>query len=79
MNGLVLLLGQVAIFLLALGGIFLFSVLTLRFAAPALSKARAPLSRAAHGFAALASLAGIVACAAGGFLGIAYLLYIAQQ
>lgn len=79
MTGWQMLIGQGIIFLLAAGGILLFSILMLRFAGPALSRTRSGVSRAAYAFAALACLAGIVASAAAGFLGIAYLLYIAQQ
>lgn len=78
MTGWQILLGQTAIFLLAVAGIVLFSILALRFGGPALNRTRTARSRAIYGLAAGACLAGIVASAACGFLGIAYLLYIAQ-
>ena len=74
-----MLLAQAAIYLLALGGIVLCSILALRFAGPALNRTRTPAERMAYALATLASIAGIAASAATGFLGVAALLYIAQQ
>jgi hypothetical protein len=74
-----MLLAQAAIYLLALGGIVLCSILALRFAGPALNPTRTRAQRIGYALAALASLAGVVASAAAGFLGIAALLYIAQR
>lgn len=78
MNGAQMLAGQAVIFLIAIGGIVLFSMLMLRFAGPALNRGRAAPARLAYAAASLLCLIGIVASAAGGFLAIAYLLYTAQ-
>jgi hypothetical protein len=74
-----MLLAQAAIYLVALGGIVFFSFLMLRFAGPALNRTRPRGERLVYGLAALASLAGVAASAAAGFMGVAALLYIAQR
>jgi hypothetical protein len=79
MSGWQMILVQAAIFLIAVGGIGLFTLLTLRFAGPAMNRNRAPASRALHGLAAAACVCGIVASAALGFGGLAAVLYIAQR
>jgi hypothetical protein len=74
-----MILAQAAIYLLAVGGIALFTVLALRFAGPAFNANRAPASRALNGLIAAACVGGIVASAALGFGGLAAVLYIAQR
>ncbi len=75
MSGLVLIAINVAIFLAAVAGIIFFSALTLRFAGQALNKNRDQKDRAMLGVYAALSAGAIVASSAGGFLGIALMLY----
>ncbi|MBL8548658.1 MAG: hypothetical protein JNJ73_01640 [Hyphomonadaceae bacterium] len=79
MSGWQMILAQTAIFIAAVGAIVWFSVLTLRFAGPAMSRARVWRSRAWHGLIAALCLAGIVISAALGFVGLAGVQYIALK
>ncbi len=72
-------LAQAMIFILALGGIGLFSILALRAAGPAFSRARPPMARLRAGAATLACIAGVIGSAAAGFWGIGWLMYLAQS
>lgn len=79
MNGAMLLGINVAIFLAAVAGIIIFSLLALRFAGMAMNGARERRSRAMSGVFAALCAGGIAASAAAGFLGITLVLYTAQQ
>lgn len=74
-----LFLGQVVIFLAALAGIAACSLGMIYFAGRAMNKARPLALRRRDGLIAGASLVGIVASAAAGFVGVALLLYVAAQ
>ncbi|MBI1250467.1 MAG: hypothetical protein GC189_03230 [Alphaproteobacteria bacterium] len=73
-----ILVGMIVIFLMALAGIALFSVLALRFAGPAVSRANTGQRRALAGLAVASCIGGVIGSAAGGFWGIGWVLYLAQ-
>lgn len=75
----ILLVLNTLIFLAAVGGIVLFSLLTLRFAGQAMNGARARRARALAGVYAGLCAGAVAASAAAGFLGISFVLYTAQQ
>lgn len=68
----------IVIFLAGAGGIVGFSLLTLRFVGQAMNAARARDARAMAAVFAALSAGAIAASAAGGFLGIALVLYTTQ-
>jgi hypothetical protein len=74
-----LLLAQVALFALALAGIGACSLALIYFLGRALNRARPAALRLRAGALAMLSLCGIVASAAGGFVGIGAILYLAKQ
>lgn len=78
MNALVVIIGQVLIFLAALAGIVAGSIMTLNFAAQAQNRVREAGARRRAWVLAGLCLCGIVASAAAGFVGMAALMYFAQ-
>ncbi len=69
----------IVIFLAGAGGIAGCSLLTLKFVGQAMNASRDRQARAMAGVYAALSAGGIAASAAGGFLGIALVLYTTQQ
>lgn len=67
------------IFLMALAGIGLFSLLALRFAGSAVSRANDARRRAFAWLSVAACIGGVIGSAAGGFWGIGWLMYLAAQ
>ena len=74
-----LLLAQLIVYLLAIAGIVLCSVGVIFFAGGALNQARPREFRIRRGIYTALCLCGIVASAAAGFVGIATIMYFAQQ
>jgi hypothetical protein len=73
--GLTLLLGALAIFLAAVGGVLVCTLAMLRFAARASAKHGDRATRVRAGLIAIGFGAGLIASAAVGFMGISALLY----
>jgi hypothetical protein len=74
-----ILLAQLAVYLLALAGIVLGALGMLFFAGGALNRARPPEFRLRRAIYAALCVCAIVASAALGFVGIAAIMYFAQQ
>ncbi len=74
-----LFLGQIVVFLAALGGIMTCSLGMIFFFGKALNRAQARAHRIRAGVLAGASLAGILLSAWAGFFGVGALMYLAQQ
>jgi hypothetical protein len=74
-----ILLLQLVVYLAALAGIVLGALGFIFFMGGALNRARTREIRVRRGIYAALSLCGIVASAAGGFVGIASIMYFAQQ
>lgn len=74
-----ILLAQLIVYLLAIAGIVLCSVGVIFFAGGALNRARPREFRIRRGIYTALCLCGIVASAAAGFVGIATIMYLAQQ
>ncbi len=72
------LLAQLVIYLLALSGVVLGALGVLFFTGGALNRARSRAYRIRRAVLAAASLCGIFASAALGFVGIAWVMYLAQ-
>lgn len=74
-----ILLAQLAVYLLAIAGVLTGTFAMIYFAGGAMNRARPVEVRQRRGLYAVLSLGGIVASAALGFVGIGAIMYFAQQ